>query len=243
LVRISSPYFFLTDGTVPCIFRGKISDWKAKQITGIKTHFSVFEPIDSTTAAIRSRNPKNNESILGQLKLSTDTTMAFFDETLLQKQIDGVFDCDGMLRYNQETQKLVYSYFYRNQFIVADKNLKLSYRGNTIDTTTTAKIKIATLSNGDRKLAEPPLMVNKLISTSGNQLFVYSKGRYESNKLWKQTSVIDIYDLKTKNYNYSFNVYHVNNKKPQEMLATKDKVYFIFDNTIVAYQIDRSVRR
>ncbi|WP_284653484.1 MauE/DoxX family redox-associated membrane protein [Flavobacterium terrisoli] len=245
LIRISPPYFFLTDGTVPCIFRGRISNWRANEIPGIKTHFSVFETIDSTTAAIRSRNPKNNESILGQLKFSADTTIAFWNHTLLQKQIDGVFDSDGMLRYNPENQKLVYSYFYRNQFIVADKNLQLSYRGNTIDTTKTAKIKIATLSNGDRKLAGSPLMVNKLISTSENNLFVYSnlKGRYESNKLWRQTSVIDVYDLKTKNYNYSFYVYHINGKKPQEMFATKNKVYFIFDNTIVAYQIDRSVRR
>lgn len=244
-VRISPPYFFLTDGTVPCIFKGKIRTWKAKQLHAVKTHFSVFEPIDSITAAIRSRNPKTNESILGLLTFSNGNTSVSWNDGLLQKQIDGVFDCDGMLRYNLKNQKLIYTYYYRNQFIVADKTIKDFYRGNTIDTTTLAKIKIASLGNGVRKMAQPPLMVNKLSSTVDNQLFINSnlRAHFESLKLWKQSSAIDVYNLKTKTYEYSFHVYNINNKKPQAMYATKDKVYFIFDKVLVAYQLDKSVRR
>jgi hypothetical protein len=244
-VRISPPYFFLTDGTVPCIFKGKIRTWKAKQLQAVKTHFSVFEPIDSITAAIRSRNPKTNESILGLLTFSNGNTSVSWNDGLLQKQIDGVFDCDGMLRYNLKNQKLIYTYYYRNQFIVADKTIKDFYRDNTIDTTTLAKIKIASLGNGVRKMAQPPLMVNKLSSTVDNQLFINSnlRAHFESLKLWKQSSAIDVYNLKTKTYEYSFHVYNINNKKPQAMYATKDKVYFIFDKVLVAYQLDKSVRR
>lgn len=245
LVRLSPPYFFLTDGTVPCIFKGKISTWKAKQLKAGRTHFSVFEPIDSTIAAIRSRSPKTNESLLGLLSLSNDSSSVSFNDALLQRQIDGIFDCDGMLRYNWENQHLIYIYYYRNQFIVSDKDMQLSYRGNTIDTTKFAKIKIASLSNGDRKMAEPPLMVNKLSSTVGDQLLINSnlRGHFESLKLWKQSTAIDVYNLKTKTYEYSFHVYNLNDKKPQAMYATKDKVYFLFDKVLVAYKINPSVRR
>lgn len=244
-VRVIDSWFYLTDGTVPCIFIGKTTHWKATQIQGTKTYFSAFEPIDSTAAIFRGKSLKTGQSILGTMTFSNNDTKVIYGKGLLQKQIDGIFDCDGMLHYNPEIQKLIYSYYYRNQFIVTDKNLKLSYRGKTIDTTTIAKIKVATLSNGDRKMAVPPLMVNKLTSTSGNQLFVNSnlRGRFESGNLWKQTSVIDVYNLSTKAYDYSFYVYNVNDKKPQAMYATKDKVYFLFDKTLVAYQIDKSVRR
>lgn len=245
LVRIAPPYFYLTDGTIPCIFKGKITDWKAKQLPDAKTFFSAFEPIDSTAAIFRGKSPKTGESILGTMTFSNKNSNVIYGEGLLQKQIDGIFDCDGLLHFNQSLQKLIYTYYYRNQFIVANENMKLSYRGNTIDTTHFARIKIATLSNGDRKMAEPPLMVNKLSTTSGNQLFINSnlRGRFESLNLWKQTSVIDVYDLKKNAYDYSFYVYHVNEKKPQAMFATKNQVYFLFERTLIVYHIDKSVRR
>ena len=245
LVKISPPYFFLTDGTVPCIFKGKISDWKGSKIPKVNLFFSVFEPIDSSTAAVRSRNYETNESILGVIRFANDTTTAVWNKLLLQKQIDGVFDCDGLLQFNEQNQNILYTYFYRNEFIVSDRNLKMYYRSNTIDTTSKAKIKIVTLKNGDRKLGEPPLVVNKLTSTVGNQLFINSnlRGHYESIKLWKETSVIDVYDIKSKMYEYSFYVYHVDGKKPQAMYATKSNVYFMFERVIVSYQIDSTVRR
>lgn len=244
-VRVIDSWFYLTDGTVPCLFIGKTTNWKATQIQETKTYFSAFEPIDSTAAIFRGKSLKTGQSILGTMTFSNNKARVIYGEGLLQKQIDGIFDCDGLLHYNPQIQKLIYSYYYRNQFIVADKSLKLSYRGKTIDTTTTAKIKIATLRNGDRKMAEPPLMVNKLSSTSGNQLFINSnlRGRYESLTLWKQTSVIDVYNLNTKAYEYSFYVYDLNDKKPQTMWAIKDKVYFLFNNTLVAYQLDKTARR
>ncbi len=244
-VRIIDSWFYLTDGTVPCLFIGKTNNWKAKQSQGIKTYFSAFEPIDSTAAIFRGKSLNTGQSILGKMTFFNSKTEVLYNENLLQKQIDGIFDCDGLLHYNPNMQKLIYNYYYRNQFIVADKTMKLSYRGNTIDTTTKAKIEIATLSNGDRKMAVSPLMVNKLSSTSGNQLFINSnlRGRYESSNLWKQTAVIDVYNLNTKAYEYSFYVYFINKKKPQTMYATNDKVYFLFDKTIVAYQLDKSARR
>ena len=36
-IRIAAPYFYLADGTVPCIFKGKISDWKAKALGNTET--------------------------------------------------------------------------------------------------------------------------------------------------------------------------------------------------------------
>lgn len=245
LVRVQNSHFYLTDGTIPCLFKGKVATWDATQFNIAKKRFSAFEPIDSTLAVIRSRKPISNESTIGIINHANSKNSIKWNNTILQKQIDGVFDADGMLLYNNNLQKIIYTYFYRNQFSVTDKKLQLSYRGNTIDTTTKAKIKIAKLRNGDRKMATPPLTVNRLISTADNYLFVNSdvRGKFESSKMWKQATAVDVYNLQSKEYQYSFYVYNLNNKKPNGMYATKEIVYFLFDNILMAYKLDSSVRR
>ena len=86
-----------------------------------------------------------------------------------------------MMQFDQQSQKFIYTYYYRNQFIIADTNLKLIRRGSTIDTTTKAKLKVAHIKEtGQRKIASLPPTVNKLTAVSNNLLFVNSKliGRY-----------------------------------------------------------------
>jgi uncharacterized membrane protein YphA (DoxX/SURF4 family) len=240
-VRVASPYFYLTDGTVPCIFSGKITDWKAHKTAGIGTYFSAIEPVDSTMLVFRGKSRKTGENILGTLSLDAPGAKVIYGDALLQKQIDGIFDTDGMLHYNRNLQRLLYLYYYRNQFIVAGKQMQLSYRGYTIDTTTRAKLRITNLKNGDRKLSAPPAVTNKFSATFGNELFINSnlRGRYESDVQWKETAIVDVYDLAKNSYRYSLPIYPVNKKKLHAILATKTRLYFLIDNAIVAYHIKK----
>lgn len=244
-IKILNSDFFLTDGTIPCIFIGKIKNWQAKQVQIEKKRFSAFEPISSVTAVIRSRKTVINENTLGIINFSAGKNCIRWNDSIMRKQIDGVFDCDGILNYNKELQKIIYTYYYRNEFSVSDKDLKLQFRDNTIDTTKVANIKIAELQNGDRKMAKPPLAVNRLISTAGKQLFVNSnlRGHFESDIKWKQSTPVDVYSLVSKQYDYSFPVYNLSGKKPNAMFAVNNIVYFIFDKTLIGYKIDRSARR
>ncbi|WP_431244488.1 hypothetical protein ACQ9BO_09335 [Flavobacterium sp. P21] len=78
-----------------------------------------------------------------------------------QKQLDGVFDTDGRLLYDETTQKIVYVYFYRNQFIAAGKDAELISRSRTIDTTSHARLKVSYVKNStERKMSAPPYIVN-----------------------------------------------------------------------------------
>lgn len=48
-IRIHTPYFFLVDGNVPAIFKGSMSDWKAKNTGRAIIHFhslKLFSPQD-----------------------------------------------------------------------------------------------------------------------------------------------------------------------------------------------------
>ncbi|KGO85909.1 hypothetical protein Q765_13845 [Flavobacterium rivuli WB 3.3-2 = DSM 21788] len=239
-IRIAAPYFYLADGTVPCIFKGKISDWKATILTTNGTYFSTFVPVDTTKIAFRGKSSESGENILGTIATGPNHYNVKTSQKLLQKQIDGIFDTDGMLHYNPKLKSLIYLYYYRNQFVVADQNLNLIRRGNTIDTTSHAKIRISELHNGDRKLSAPPNFANKFSATAGNHLYVNSglRGRFESAVQWKETAVIDVYDIAKKTYSYSLPVYPVNNEKLHAIYATEKRLFFLIDNAIVAYTLN-----
>ncbi|MFV8341064.1 DoxX family protein, partial [Flavobacterium sp. XS2P39] len=201
-IKVAPPYFFVTDGSVPCIFRGSIKDWKAKFMMQGSEYFTKIEPIDSITMVVRAMSKKNGESILGTINLR-DTTTVHLSPKLLEKQIDGFLDTDGTLLYNAELERVVYQYRYRNQFIVADRNLNIDFRGTTIDTISHPKLDIRYVASTDeRKFGAPAVIVNKTNAAYSNLFFVNSAlpGKYESALTWKQASIIDLYNLNTRGY-------------------------------------------
>jgi len=162
--------------------------------------------------------------------------------SLLQKQIDGFFDTDGMMQYDDQLQKFIYVYYYRNQFIVANKNLQLNYRGNTIDTTTHANLKVAYIKKTrQRKIASLPSTVNQLIAVSGNLLFVNSKiiGRYESKKMWKEASIVDVYNIQNNTYLSSFYIYNSKKAKIQSILISGNNLYAVIGHHIHKYRLGK----
>lgn len=160
IVSVQGFYFFLKEGSVPAVYRGKTSDWKINyNLKGIP-YFTQSVQIDSTTTGFRSNNGENLGNILGVFNQYSRPSIKY-NGRLLQRQIDGVFDTDGILLYSEKIQRLVYVYFYRNEFIIANNSGHLVRRGNTIDTVSKAKIGVAYLKgNKERTMNAPPLIVN-----------------------------------------------------------------------------------
>lgn len=242
-VRVVHPYFFITDGTVPCIFRGSITDWKAKYIMKGSEYFTKIEPIDSITMVIRAMNKKNGESVLGTINLR-DTLKIHLEPKLLERQIDGFLDTDGYLLYNSKLQRIVYQYRYRNQFIVADRNLNIDFRGNTIDTISHPKLDIRYVSSRDeKKFGTAPLTVNNANAVYSNLLFVNSAlpGKYEPTSTWKHASIIDVYNLNINSYISSFYIYDVKGKKLNSLLIIDGFLYVLIDNQLIVYKLGKSI--
>lgn len=238
-LRVVPPHFFVMDGTIPFIFRGSTSDWKASLAMDRPIYFLQAQPFDSVNLVIRGNSSLTNENVLGKINL-LDSTKITISDKLLQKQVDGIFDTDGTLQYNQQLGKLVYTYFYRNQYIVADDNLQLQLRGNTIDTISQVQLEVGTIaSTGQRKLASPALRVNKASATYGNYLFVNSNllGQREPIERWERTSVIDVYDLVENTYQFSFYVDDIGQDKLKAFQVLNDKFIGLIGNHIVTYQL------
>lgn len=241
-MRVVPPYFYLMDGTVPVIYKGNIANWKAKLIMQSNNYyFSKAEVIAPNKIAFRAQELKSLNNILGIFTFS-DSLQVQYAPNLLQKQIDGFFDTDGMMHFDSKLQKLVYIYYYRNQFIVADINGNLKYRGNTIDTTSKAKLKVTFIKEtGQRKIASLPSTVNQLTAVSGNLLFVNSKliGRFESKKMWKQASIVDVYDIERNIYLSSIYIYDVNGAKVQSMLISGNNLFVIIGHHVHKYRLGK----
>jgi uncharacterized membrane protein YphA (DoxX/SURF4 family) len=244
-ILVRAPYFYLMDGTIPCVFRGAINNWKTnKELKGCPS-FTLAEPMDSTTIAFRNNNGENGAHVLGVFN-SGILPKTNYASKLLQKQIDGIFDTDGMLQYSTSLDRMVYAYFYRNHFIVADKKATLDYRGNTIDTIVHAKIKVAYLKGeNERKMAAPPLVVNAHTAICNNLLFVHSKvpGRYENKKVWQQASIIDVYDIEKNKYLFSFPIYQIGNQKLRSFFATPTHLFTLMDTQIVVYRLKETIKK
>jgi hypothetical protein len=241
---VQPPYFYLTDGNTPAIFRGKTVNWQAELQYPKPSYFNITTPIDSNTIAFRGISKTTRNNILGIFHWGKEskTTMA---PTLLEKQADGVFDTDGMLHYSAEMKRIVYLYSYRNEYILADTNGVLDYRGHTIDTVSHAQIKVAYLKNKtEQTMAMPALSVNASSSICGHLLFVHSNvpGRFEKKKIWEQASVIDVYDLNKKEYLFSFNIYDIDDKKIRSFVVTPNFVYALIDTKLVMYQLNDELK-
>lgn len=238
-IRVLESNFYVFEGTVPYIYKGSINDWKANLRVHSGRFFSQLEPIDSVNLAIRYMQPKTGQSIIGKINLS-DTTQIKYNAALLQKQFDGIFDTDGNLLVNHKSNKIIYTYLYRNQFIVAKPNLNLLYRGNTIDTISKAQIQLVQLKDGKGKtFAKPPLIVNKTSAVDNELLYVNSvlPGQFETEELWKTASIIDVYNLNDKSYRSSFPIYNIGNKKMRSMLVSGKLLYALIGDKMVCYKL------
>ncbi len=238
-IRVFKNNFYVFEGHVPYVYKGSIDNWIASKRKNSGYYFAHFEPMDSVEMVTRYIMPKSGENLIGSLNLR-DTTEVHYEQHLLEKQFDGVFDTDGSLHFNKELQRVVYVYRYRNEYIVAHKNLELDYRGNTIDTISIAHVKLVRLKNSTQKtFAEPPLVVNKTSAVDSNLLYVNSglPGNYEDENLWKAASIVDVYDLTNGTYRSSFPIYNINGETMKSMLVVGQFLYALIGEKIVSYKL------
>lgn len=237
-VQVSDETFFVSDGTVPIIYKGTTTHWYAHKYMEEKIYFSLLAPTENDHFLFRSQRANTGEHVLGKLQVNDTSTFELYDNAL-QKQIDGIFDTDGQLVTDVKTQQGIYTYYYRNQYLVYHQQNNSFTQGKTIDTTTLAKIEITTLSNGETTMNAPPQKVNSKTYAYNGLLYVKSEllGKNEPKSMWKQASIIDVYDYNKNEYQYSFYTYdHLKDKI--KAFAVNDTYFFgLVGNSLVRYQI------
>lgn len=241
-IKVQYPHFYVYDGSVPVIYKGLVSDWRASIISYKQYGFNDIQFINNHQDIIVAGKPRIRKNFLALVN-HKDSIKVKFNEDLLQAQIDGFFDTGGTLQYSFGQKKIVYTYYYRNEYIVTDSTLSLIHRGNTIDTIKKAKLKIVPLKSGDRELGAPPLTVNKLTAIKENLLFVNSmlRGRFENEKVWKSATAVDVYDFTTQTYLLSFYVHDESGFRMNDFYATNDALYILSGHYLIKYGLGHRI--
>lgn len=241
-LSIVPPYFFITDGTIPAVFKGKTSDWKATRQIGQIPYFTALAAMDSLNIALRLTSLKKMRHTLAVYNLEKQKLL-LQNTTLLKKQTEGIFDADGILHYNQQNHQLHYIFYYRNQFITSNRNLDLISQGKTIDTVQIATIKVSELSNGAKEMAAPPLIINKTASVYKNLLFIKSDriGKYEGKNMFNQSSIIDVYNLNDNTYVGSQYIYDIEKAKLRNFKIIQNKLYGLYGNYLAVVNLSDKI--
>lgn len=224
-VTVDSPYFYMSDGSQPFVYQGTInSRIAAKYLDNV--YFKKVLPVSSNSLALISMI--DLKTTLGK-RIKGEQRPTFFPD-LLQEQGEGIFSTDGMFLYNKKRAQLIYVYYYRNQYICMDTSLNLLYRAYTIDTITQAKIKTANIkSEKSFSMSSPPLVTNNKSATVANRLYINSNllGKNEDRSVFENQSVIDVYNLDTKGYLFSFYLPSFNDRKATDFVLTDSKTLIV----------------
>ncbi len=71
-IQIESPYFYVYDGNIPIIYRGKLGDSQARTISFEDCYFSQLQVIDSVNFAFRAQSGSTKSQVLGRLSLNRE---------------------------------------------------------------------------------------------------------------------------------------------------------------------------
>lgn len=238
-IKVDSPYFHIFNGVEPFVYRGILS---SNNVMTLAKNDSVFfktaEPLEGGSYIFKAESAVNHEDVI--LKRDFGNKIISIHNNILEKQIDGLFCTDGMLHYSKGFGSIVYVYYYRNEFILADTNFVEITRVHTIDTISKARLKVGSFNHGKTKtLAAPPFIVNRRSSVYGNKLFVQSNVRANNEKplVFKNNPVIDVYDLRRRNYIFSFYVPQYQGIQMNSFRVRKSTIVAIYDRYLLVYTL------
>lgn len=235
MTGIVAPYVYLQDAAVGTITSGKLKEFAVRYRYPVPM-FTACVRLSPTSFIFRSIKGGKESILMKQTGMKL-----VYDTTTLQKQIDGMFCTDGSLIRVPETDKLVYIYNYRNQFMVLDTNLHLLYRAETLDTISRAQIKVAEMKDQHKlTMSAPPVFVNKQVAANRDYLFIQSarKADNDVNEVWESNTVLDVYALKDGKYKLSLYVPHFKDIKPKDFKVFGNKLLVLYDNYLYRYEIN-----
>lgn len=234
---IKDSSFYLVDGNVRRIYKGRTGEWYAKYLRTDKIPFLSATPLASGSFLYYMLT-QDHGFFLARRSVGADTLYNAYN--LIEQQQDQYFSKDGKFLFDDYSSKAVYAYSYRNEFIVSDTNLHLLYRGHTIDTITRAQITLsAPNEDGVVKMASPPLVVNSKCSVSHGYLFINTglRADNQSKQQFADSLTIDIYDLTNGKYRSSFLIPNEKKVRLMEFKMEGNKLIALFDQTLKAFTV------
>lgn len=241
-ILVQYPWYYLFDGTVPVIYKGEKGKSSVQTISHKQTYFTQLRSLNSDSFAAISYSGEKAIQTLG-LALPFQDKSFIEKPNLLEKVNDGVFDTDGKLLFDDSSQKVVYVYTYKNKFIVLNQNLENSKSYKTIDDIAVPDIKVVQLKSGEKKMKNPPLIVNRSASVHCGVLFIESLrlGKNENKSNIGKSVTIDLYAINEQKYLGSFYLPLMGESKINEFWISGNHLYTLIGNELFRYRLAQNI--
>lgn len=212
----------------------------------IKTRFEtpLFTRVDDISASslvLRGFDSTRKEQLLYKIDKTTGSIIGKAD--LFGATNDGGFSTDGMLKFDNSTQQVIYIQYYKNTFFCLDTNLNLRYSGKTIDTTNSTLMEAKRIEHEQRGgiISKNPLRQLFRIATVNNgTLFIASKLQANNDDATdrQHNQVIDTYNLITGNYTGSFYLpQSQEDGRLKDLWIKNGQAIALYDKNLVVYKI------
>lgn len=242
-LRVDSPYVYSMDGTIPGVLYAKLPSMEMQSVELGNTYFSSMILTSPQSLILKVFDGRQNQEVLTRI-ISGMSQHGYSSGILEMQRDEGLFSLKGQLEFEPKSRRLLYTYFYRNQFISLDTGLNILYKGNTIDTISTTKVDVVKIASTDSTdtytPSKPPLRVNRSSSLTAEWIFVNSalKADNEEKEIFKQNSVIDVYAVDDGAYQFSFYVPDFQQQKLSDFMVHENILVAVFANYICTYEIE-----
>lgn len=238
--RLISNKLYLYEGLTPNIFEYSLETKTPIKLPIDSLLFTDCIPLSPNNIILKTTDAKKRQQVIAQW--TSENPKLRIPNTNLTKQVDGFFCTDGDLIFNEDRKLLIYTYRYRNAFLVFDNHLNLIRTHHTIDPHVKADIKVASVKVHGKetiKLASVPHIVNRQSFSQGPWLFVNSNipSKNDTKTNFKSKSVIDIYDLKQGRYTFSFYIPSYQGDTMNDFAIYNNTLAALYPQGIVIYNM------
>ena len=109
-----------------------------------------------------------------------------------------------------------------------------------VDTVKQAVIKVAATHSGRiRTLTHQPAPINRESFSFGKYLLIKSDrlGKFEPEEMLEDASIIDVYNLKKRTYEFSFYLYNYKNEKINSFVVHQNLLFGLTNQYLVVYRL------
>jgi hypothetical protein len=153
---------------------------------------------------------------------------------------DGGIATDGVLKVDRLHNLYAYCYYYSNRFFIFDSSLSNVKQFRTIDSYNKFQVKAGDVENNSYTNVSPAVFVNCCISIENDLVYINSevRAKNESQSQLRDSTVIDIYNMKSGEYLSSFYIPRINNERMSDLNVVGNKLIASFSNAVVTAKIN-----
>lgn len=235
-VRIDSPHIFVSDGHKAALYTGRLENWTANRSFRHLIPFVDAQVISPVSVVLRAINRMDENAIV---KISEKEPYQTVAKHVLINQGEGLYSTAGALHYSKFMGKVVYVYYFRNEYMLLDTLVDLNAKGNTIDLVSVSKVNSLKLTDDTYTLALPLQMVNKSSFIFKHYLFVCSAimGSNDEEQIFQGSNTIDVYSLIDLRYLMSFKVPDYDHEKLKSFYVTDGKIVGCYQTRVVIFEL------